>query len=421
MTIQQANEYFASLPGGFAPADAVRAALGDAEHPVGYVGVAGTAGKTAVASMEAAILQAAGFRTGLYTVGCAPLRARLTVDGRLVEASVYTAAAAALAKAGPLPRSGAELAAACRCFAAAECDFAVVELPDSALAQALPTMPACAVTHIGPDGSGHSLERLACLAAGVMRKDTVCVTAPEQPKAALTEIIVAAGKCGCELVVPDAEDISFPTARRFTNLVNYGGYETTLPFIGRHAAGNAAVAVELALGLWRKGVEISDEAILNGLAAVKNASSIYIARRRPLVILDACHTPQQAQALTRVLRLAKLEHISAVVGLAAADGTEAFFTALETGFLPEGKDGEKDRMPGMAENPFDRVYLAAPEGCPEDVLQKIAETAKFHFDVEVCATLEQALEKARSDENDGVLVCGGEAVVTQAARQLRRN
>lgn len=419
MTIQQANEYFVGLSAGFVPAQTVRAAAGEAKRPVRYVGVAGTAGKTAVASTTAAILQAAGLRTGLYTAGSAPLRTRLAVDGRPVEAGIYTAAAAALAKAEPLPRLAAEMAAACRCFARAECDFAVVELPDTALAQALPDMPACAVTHIGPDGSGHSLERLACLAAGVMRKGSFCVTAPEQPKAALTEIIVAAGKCDCELVVPDAEDISFPKARRFTNLVNYGGYEAALPFIGRHAAGNAAVAVELALGLWRRGFEIPDEAILAGLAAVKNTSSICIVHRRPLVILDACHTPQQAQALARVLRMAQLEHLSAVVGLTTEEGAEAFFTALETGFLPKDKATEKDRMPGMADNPFDKFYLAVPEGCPAALADKLAEKAKFHFDVEVCAGLEQALERARRDKNDGVLVCGGEQATAQAARYLK--
>lgn len=421
MTIQQANEYFAALSDGFAEAEAVRKAAGEAQAAVNYVGIAGTAGKTAVASMLAAVLQAAGFCTGLYTAGLAPLRARLSVDGRPVEAGVYTAAAAELKRQPPLPRPAAELVAACRCFAALGCTFAVVELPDSALAQALPTMPACAVTRIGPDGSGHSLERLAYTAAGVMRQEALCVTAPEQPKAALTEIIVAAGKCGCELVVPDAEDISFPKARKFTNLVNYGGYEAALPFIGRHAAGNAAVAVELALGLWRKGFDISDEAILDGLAAAKNTSSICILRRRPLMILDACHTPQQAQALTRVLRMAQLPHLSAVIGLTEEAGAEAFFAALETGFLPEEKDTEKNRMPGMADNPFDKVYLIAPEGCPEARAQRIAEKARFHFDVEVCAGLAQALEQASGDENDGILICGGETVAEQAARYLKEN
>ena len=136
-----------------------------------------------------------------------------------------------------------------------------------------------------------SVERLAALAAGVMRKDAVCVTAPEQPKAVLSELVVAAAKAECELVVPDAEDITFLEAEKFTSRVDYGGYTAPLAFLGRHAAGNAAVAVELALALWRKGFEIPDEAILAGLAAVENRSSIRVLSQKPLIILDACRTP----------------------------------------------------------------------------------------------------------------------------------
>lgn len=86
----------------------------------------------------------------------------------------------------------------------------------------------------------------------------------------------------------------------------------------------------MALALWRKGFEISDEAILEGLAAVENRSSIRVLSQKPLVILDACRTPQQAAALLRVLNMAKVRHMSAVVGLSEEEGAETFFTALET-------------------------------------------------------------------------------------------
>ena len=47
MTIEQANEYFSSLPESFAPAEELRAALTADVQKVQFVGVAGTAGKTA--------------------------------------------------------------------------------------------------------------------------------------------------------------------------------------------------------------------------------------------------------------------------------------------------------------------------------------------------------------------------------------
>ena len=51
MTIEQANEYFSSLPEGFAPAEELRAALTADVQKVQFVGVAGTAGKTAAAAL----------------------------------------------------------------------------------------------------------------------------------------------------------------------------------------------------------------------------------------------------------------------------------------------------------------------------------------------------------------------------------
>ena len=187
------------------------------------------------------------------------------------------------------------------------------------------------------------MERLAALAAGVMRKGSICVTAPEQPKSVLSELIVAAGKCGCELVVPDPEDITFLEAEKFASKVDYGGYTVPLAFLGRHAAGNAAVAVELSLALCRKDFDITDEAILEGLAAVENRSSIRVVSQRPLVILDACRTPQQAAALLRVLNMAKVRHMSAIIGLAEEEGAEGVMLGGAPYLMPALVESMRER------------------------------------------------------------------------------
>ena len=319
-------------------------------------------------------------------------------------------AAEALNAAKALPREAAELAAAARCFGAAGCKLAVVELPDAGLASALPNMPVCAVTAIGPDGVSRSV------AAGVMRKDAVCVTAPEQPKAVLSELVVAAAKAECELVVPDAEDITFLEAEKFTSKVDYGGYTAPLAFLGRHAAGSAAIAVELALALWRKGFEIPDEAILAGLAAVENRSSIRVLSQKPLIILDACRTPQQAAALLRVLNMAKVRHMSAVIGLTEEEGAESFLAALETGLTSEEQKKDKSTMPGMGENPFDKVFLVAPAGTEAALAERLTEKARYHFDAVFCPTLAEAVEQAKANSRRGLLVCGSEAIALEALK-----
>ena len=412
MTIEQANSYFEALPDGFASTDQLRAALPASAQKVQFVGVAGTAGKTTVAALLAATLRAVGIHAGLYHAGCEPLSVRVRVDGAPVDEGLLCLAAEAQAAAEPLPQDAAELAAAAYAFGEAGCALAVV---------ALPQMPVCAVTSVGPDGVSRSVERLAALAAGVMRKGSICVTAPEQPKAVLSELIVAAGKCDCELVVPDPEDITFLEAEKFASKVDYGGYTVPLAFLGRHAAGNAAMAVELALALCRKGFDIPDEAILDGLAAVKNRSSIRVISQRPLVILDACRTPQQASALLRVLNMAKVRHMSAIIGLAEEEGAEAFFSALETGLTPEEQKKDKSTMPGMSDNPFDKVYLVTPTGGDDAMTERLTEKAKFHFDAELCATLAEAVELAHANTRRGLLVCGSEAAALEAAALLENS
>lgn len=418
MTMEQANAYFTTLPEGFAPAEELQGALSAQAGRVNYIGVAGTAGKTAAAALTAAVLKAAGFVTGSYHAGCEPLSVRIRVNGAPVDPELFAQVVETLSKRDPLPRAAAELAAAARCFGAAGCSLAVVELPDAGLAAALPLMPVCAVTAIGPDGVSRSVERSAALAAGVMRKGSICVTAPEQPKAVLSELIVAAGKCDCELVVPDPEDITFLEAEKFSSRVDYGGYTVPLAFLGRHAAGNAAIAVELALALCRKGFDISDDAILAGLAGVGNRSSIRVLSQRPLIVLDACRTPQQAMALLRVLNMAKVRHLSAVVGLAEEEGAEAFFAALESGLTPEEQKKDKQAMPGMSENPFDKLFLVTPAGTEPQLTERLLEKARYHFDAELCTTLAEAVSLAKTNSRRGLLICGGEAIALEAASLL---
>ena len=66
MTIEQANQYFAALPDGFASTEQLRAAFTAPVQKVQFVGVAGTAGKTVTARLLAAILHAQGIHAGLY-------------------------------------------------------------------------------------------------------------------------------------------------------------------------------------------------------------------------------------------------------------------------------------------------------------------------------------------------------------------
>jgi hypothetical protein len=97
---------------------------------------------------------------------------------------------------------------------------------------------------------------------------------------------------------------------------------------------------------------------------------------------------------------------------------EAFFSALETGLTPEEQKKDKSTMPGMSDNPFDKVYLVTPTGGDDAMTERLTEKAKFHFDAELCATLAEAVELAHANTRRGLLVCGSEAAALEAAALL---
>ena len=157
-----------------------------------------------------------------------------------------------------------------------------------------------------------------------MRKESICVTAPEQPKSVLSELIVAAGKCGCELVVPDPEDITFLEAEKFAR---QGGLRRILPCRWLFWAVMRRAALPW---LWSFRWRCAARALILPTMPFwkvwlrwRTGSSIRVISQRPLIILDACRTPQQAAALLRVLNMAKVRHMSAIIGLAEEEGAEA--------------------------------------------------------------------------------------------------
>ena len=151
---------------------------------------------------------------------------------------------------------------------------------------------------------------------------------------------------------------------------------------------------------------------------MENRSSIRVLSQKPLIILDACRTPQQAAALLRVLNMAKVRHMSAVIGLTEEEGAESFLAALETGLTSEEQKKDKSTMPGMGENPFDKVFLVAPAGTEVALAERLTEKARYHFDAVFCPTLAEAVEQAKANSRRGLLVCGSEAIALEAEKLL---
>lgn len=316
-------------------------------------------------------------------------------------AEVRAAAGRVSAAGGEMPvEFEAVTALALLWFARRGCEIAVLETGLGGrydATNAVQNTLVSAITRIGLDHTellGDTLGAIAREKCGIIKPGSIVVCYPSQPKEALREIVVEAGRQGCELVVPDLDDLTRRQGPPFTNRMDYGGYEVDLPFIGAHQACNAAMAVEIALALCRKGLAIGDDAILAGLGAARLPARVELLRREPLVLLDGCHNPDGAAALAGVLREEKAAGLTAVIGML---GDKKVEESLEN-------------LSGC----FARVYTVSP-GCPRALpAGELARLAGRHFPwVRPCRSLPEAVGCALAEERD-LVVCGSLYLAAEA-------
>ena len=277
--------------------------LGNPQNRFPIVHVAGTKGKGSTACMIAAMLSAAGYRTGLYTSPhIERVEERMVVDGQLcpspelvklvdqitpdVTAMDRLAASARREEPGPTYFE-ITTALAFLHFAARRVDAAVVEVGLGGLHDAtnvctpqLAVITSISFDHIRQLGS--TLDAIARQKAGIIKPGVPVVSGVAAAEA--REVIrQTSRRLECRLIEqgedfhfryepPSAVDVApargrldffcpVPPLRR-----EYRGVEIGL--LGRHQAANAAVALAAVTELQRAGWKISEDAVRAGLAGV---------------------------------------------------------------------------------------------------------------------------------------------------------
>ena len=392
---------------------ALLAALGDPQKRGRYVHIAGTNGKGSVAAFTANILQKAGFKTGLtISPYVLDFRERFQIDGQMIPpetlerlAAKVRAAAETLAET-PVQFEAVTALALCW-FDEEHCDVAVLETGLGGrfdATNAVENTLVAAITRIDLDHTellGDTVEKIAAEKAGIVKPGCIAVTYPVQEKEALQAIAAACIREKADLVAPEAEDIHLRRGDLFENRMEYGGYEVNLALPGAHQACNAAMAIEIALALWRHGLDIPDEAILEGLEATRFPARIEVLRRQPLVLLDGSHNPAGAAALAATLGAQKLpQKPAAVLGVLADKAAAEMLRAL----------GDS----------FSTIYAVTPD-CPRamsaDELARLASQELPEVPAYPCADLGQALDTALGLPQ-GAVVCGSLYLAAQARPML---
>ena len=422
MTTQQAIEALHALPRmgqgapGLARMQNLCDHLGNPEKELQCIHSAGTNGKGSLAAMTSSILTAAGYKTGLtispYVVD---FRERFQIDGEMIPPrtlanlteKVLDAIDAIEAEGGEKPvEFEAVTALAFLWFAREKCDLVVLETGLGGRCDATNVVPhklVAAITKIGYDHMevlGDTLDKIAAEKAGIIKEGTVVVNYPDQPAEAMGPILTAAAEAHTSIITPDKDDLTLLRGKRLENRIDYGGYRAALGLPGTHQANHAAMAVEIALALWREfGYDISDDAILQGLADARMPARIEVLRRHPLLLLDGCHNPDGAKMLAATLTRADFEeNLVGVLGVLADK---------------DYKDMLSDLAPCFA-----KVYTVTPN-CPRALsAEELQKEARFHTDAEAADSVADAIRKAvdYADENNlaGVVVCGSLYLAAEA-------
>lgn len=291
--------------------------LGNPQQEYPTIHIAGTKGKGSVAALCAAVLQAAGYKTGLYTSPhLVDFRERVQVDGEWIEEDAFVEAARQLqAQVAGLPGVTSyelQTALAFLYFARQQVDVVVAEVGMGGRLDStnILTPLVSVITNISLDHTailGNSLVEIAGEKGGIIKPGVPVVCAPQQAEAlAKLREIAEDRKAPFTLV---GEEITFELLSQTESgqefrITEKGNTAVTLQsgLLGRHQAENAAAAFAALEVVDQAGLPVSGEAIREGFARVRWPGRFEIFPGDPTIVLDGAHNRHSAEMLADTVR-----------------------------------------------------------------------------------------------------------------------
>ncbi len=294
--------------------------LGDPQNSFPSVHVAGTKGKGSVSSLIASSLQAAGYRTGLYTSPhLVRFTERIRIDGREIEEAAMARRVAEIrphvAEVPGLTTFELITAVAFLHFARESVQAAVIEVGLGGRLDAtnVVTPKVAVITSLSYDHThllGEKLSEIAGEKAGIIKSGVPVVLAPQQREAEL-EVERVAAERGAPLVKIGRDWLYAPGSRTLSGqslhiwpaaeqplmdaFVESGGGEEwvpprfDVPLLGHHQVLNAAVAYAALDQLRRGGLPIPEPAIREGFRRVEWPGRFQVLSSDPTLVIDSAH------------------------------------------------------------------------------------------------------------------------------------
>ncbi len=382
-------------------------ALGNPHNKLKTIHVAGTNGKGSVSHMLAAVLQTAGYKTGLYTSPhLKDFRERIKINGRLCpEEFVVEFTERIQLLIDELEPSFFEITVAMAFdhFEKEQVDIAVIEtgLGGRLDSTNIITPELSIITNISWDHMnmlGDTLEKIAFEKAGIIKQNIPVVIGEASGEIKAVFQYQAAAKNA---------PLYFASEKRYTagwkyehhqlqvevsdsSTDQHHTYELDLP--GIYQTKNILTLVEAAHQLAAKGWRTDEDTLKRALPHVKKLTGLHgrweIVQQNPVVILDVGHNQDGVTQIVEQLAFTNFRHLHIVIGMV--------------------KDKEIDNvlalLPGYASYYFTQARI--PRALEAELLLEKAK--KFQLTgqpfPEVNMAIQHAISHAHKD--DLILVCG---------------
>lgn len=395
--------------------------LGDVQEKLHILHIAGTNGKGSTGTFLAAILKEAGFSVGRYTSPAVftPLEV-WSINGTNISEEEYCqtlsqvkdACDILVSKGMPHPTIfEVETAVAFLYFYQKKCDYVLLETGMGGKEDAtnLIQKPVCSIlTSISMDHMkflGNTLTEIATQKAGIIKRDCP-VFSSMQKEEVLLVIQKEAEKKKAVLSVahPDAYQI-LQKGEDSTTFVEPDLGEITIPMAGEYQLSNVSLAIEAAKWLLQeKQLENAKDIIRNGLKKAYWPGRFELLSREPDVIIDGAHNEDAALQLRKTVENCFTNRrITYIIGVLA--------------------DKEHEKMLKIMLPLATKVYTVTPQNdraLPGEMLAK--EAAKFHSDVTVAKSVEEAVMQAldQSKKEDVILAFGSLSYLAEVKEAMKK-
>ena len=389
------------------------AALDNPQDRLKTIHVAGTNGKGSVSHMLAAVLQSAGYTTGLYTSPhLKDFRERIKVNGQVCpEQFVVDFTEKVQPLIASIEPSFFEItvAMAFQYFTEQEVDIAIIEtgLGGRLDSTNIITPELAVITNIGWDHMnilGDTLEKIAAEKAGIIKYGVPVVIGEilDETKpvfdATATERNAPIYYAQHKRYIADWTYQHHQLNSTVADTVSgeHKTWQTDLPGIYQNK--NIITVLEAIHRLQIQGWKIDSKHVFKGLSQVKKLTGLHgrweLVRQHPTLILDVGHNEDGIKQIVEQLELTNYHQLHIVIGLV--------------------KDKDISKILGLLPKEATYYFTKAqiPRALPETILAETAAAIGLqgnHY-ADVNTAIQAALQHAHA-ENDLILVCGSVFVV----------